>query len=92
MIIIAVLLIAIVWCLAIRKRVKSTDVTNQPTTLHELSYVKQSTSQSTEHIYSVPQHVNKREACSSMIYNQAYKESFAITINTAYTPTIKRSG
>ena len=25
-----------------------------------------------------------------MIYNQAYKESFAVTINAAYTPTMNK--
>ena len=90
---------AFVWYL-IRKRAKKTTfadnntqstANNNQQTVHELQYKQYSTSQrlSTEHIYSVPQHVN-REACSSMIYNQAYKGSFAVTINAAYTPTMNK--
>ena len=83
----------IIWCSIIRKKLtKSKENTiqrhvtdNSAISQHSTDTFNQSDNRRSDHIYSVPRWSN-----GSMMYNQAYQESFVLTINSAYSSSTEK--
>ena len=85
-----------IWCSIDRKRpsrtkqetpklqvVEDNATSNHQQSAHSINFDQsQKDSRKSEHIYAIPWN---RDSSGSMLYNQAYQESFVLTINTAYS-------